>query len=156
MTTFVIILCFLCCIYFASISCKETKPEPWNLPLLPSVFPEQIYTNNNGKLIPRHLWMAFKAIPELRQQPDYLTKMLSRNSGWNVTFADNEYIDAFMDKYYAGTSVHWAYKSVNPKLGVMYADIWRYSALYLFGGLYLDDDSYIESPYDNVSVGMSS
>lgn len=30
------------------------------------------------------------------------------------------------------------------------SDIWRYCALYAFGGVYLDDDSYLESSFDDI------
>ena len=40
---------------------------------------------------------------------------------------------------------------INPVMGSVKADIWRYCVLYTFGGLYLDDDSDIAVPLDDVS-----
>ncbi len=130
---------------------------PWlDLPLLPRYMPEltpEYRANTLNKQIPRHLWMAFKEVPSIDKFPAYLTTMLSRNRALNWTtslFGNKEKVD-FMEKHFSGTSILWAFKSVNGRLGVMQADIWRYAVLYLFGGLYMDDDSYFESPWDEVT-----
>ena len=44
----------------------------------------------------------------------------------------------------------WAYHAINPAVGAAKADIWRYCVLYVYGGLYLDDDSDIRTPLDEV------
>ena len=128
--------------------------EPWNLPILPKVvgdFPE-IWGNAKGKRVPRHLWMAFKDVPPEETRKDYLKKMFTKNAnqGWVLHLADNAAKVEFMEKYFAGTSVLWAYKMIHPELGNSAADIWRYAVLYLQGGLYMDDDSFFEASFDDV------
>lgn len=117
---------------------KTGDNEPWNLPLLPPHFPElsSEFKNTNGKQIPRHLWMAFKEIPDEKNLPDHLRRMFMKNSAlnWTLHLANNNDKLAFMEKYYYNTSLLWAYKSIHPKLGNSAADIWRYCVLYIFGG----------------------
>ena len=55
-----------------------------------------------------------------------------------------------MNTTFRDTSILWAYNAINPLVGAARADIWRYCVLYTFGGLYLDDDSDIKVPLDNV------
>jgi mannosyltransferase OCH1-like enzyme len=56
-----------------------------------------------------------------------------------------------MKKYFANTSTLWAYEQISPYAGASHADLWRYCVLYIFGGVYFDDDAMIESPFDEVS-----
>jgi hypothetical protein len=69
---------------FANSSLAGVK-DPWNLPLLPRVLPDEsemselMYANTNGKRIPRHLWMAFKDLPEEKDLKDYQRNMFKRN-----------------------------------------------------------------------------
>src|SRR5687767_6679489 len=97
-----------------------TNVEPWNLPVLPAVLPEigeEFRNNTKGKLIPRHLWMAFKTVPEPKDRPDYLTQMFTKNVGqnWTLHLEDNDGKLAFMEKFYPNTSTLWAYKIIHPK-----------------------------------------
>lgn len=57
-----------------------------------------------------------------------------------------------MNTTFANTGINWAYNVINPLIGAARADIWRYCVLYLHGGLYLDDDSDIKVPLDNVKT----
>ena len=61
-----------------------------------------------------------------------------------------------MNILYANTSVLWAFNLIHSDAGVFASDIWRYAVLYLFGGFYLDDDSYIEAPLEKVKVNSLS
>lgn len=61
-----------------------------------------------------------------------------------------------MNKTFHGTSILWAYNTINPLVGAARADIWRYCVLYIFGGLYLDDDSDIKTSLDNVRFNLSN
>ena len=67
-----------------------------------------------------------------------------------MNVCDNKCKDTFMNRTFADTSILWAYNAINPLVGAARADIWRYCVLYLNGGLYLDDDSDIKVPLDNV------
>ena len=51
----------------------------------------------------------------------------------------------------SGTSVEWAYRLIRaPPYFASKADLWRYAVLYTFGGMYIDDDSDIKTPLDEV------
>ena len=82
--------------------------------------------------------------------PQHLTALFERNPTWTVNVCDNECKDHFMTTSFANTSLAWAYFAINPAVGAARADIWRYCVLYSFGGLYLDDDSDIGTPLDQV------
>lgn len=143
----------------SKVSKFEDSSAPWNLPVVPHILPtgEQLqklmFSNSNGKLIPRHLWMAFKEVPKPSDRKDYLNRMFLKNTklNWTLHLEDNEGKLNFMQKYYNGTSLLWAYKAIHHQVGNSAADIWRYGVLWLFGGLYMDDDSYFESSFDEVS-----
>lgn len=64
---------------------------------------------------------------------------------------DDKDIDVFMKTYYANSSLLWAYELINDKARIAASDIWRYCALYAFGGIYLDDDAFLKEPLDSVS-----
>ncbi len=54
---------------------------------------------------------------------------------------DDNDVNIFMQDVFAKTSLLWAFQMINPKLGAMKADIWRYAVLYALGGVYVDADS---------------
>lgn len=58
--------------------------------------------------------------------------------------------DEFMRRIFANTSLLWAYEAINPICGAAKADIWRYAVLYLYGGVYIDDDSDLIAPLNDV------
>jgi mannosyltransferase OCH1-like enzyme len=50
-----------------------------------------------------------------------------------------------------GTSVEWAYNLIRaPPYHASKADLWRYAVMYTYGGMYLDDDSDVKMPLDDV------
>lgn len=71
--------------------------------------------------------------------------------GWRLKYFDHEEQLAFMRKYFANTSTLWAYEMISPYAGPSMADMWRYAVLYIWGGVYLDDDAMIGTPFDEVS-----
>ena len=46
-----------------------------------------------------------------------------------------------MQETFPNTSLLWAYHQIHPMCGAAKADIWRYAVLFVFGGVYIDDDS---------------
>ena len=125
------------------------QADPWDLPVVPNSPPDplSLNKNTNGKNIPRNLWIAVKNLTEGMnyQMPD----LFKRNPDWKVHICSNEMKDEFMDKYFAGTSLLWAYHLINPIAGAAKADLWRYAVLWTYGGAYIDDDSDIMTPLDN-------
>eukprot|EP01036_Dinobryon_divergens_P030427 gene30427-39670_t len=127
------------------------------LPVIPDSLPEPLKPRNNSsngesnsskKHIPRHIWIAVK--DERDELPGHLKGFFDRNSNWEVHICDNKCKDTFMNTTFANTGINWAYNVINPLIGAARADIWRYCVLYLHGGLYLDDDSDIKVPLDNI------
>ncbi len=120
---------------------------PARLPPVP--FQSPTYRHN----IPRKIWIAIKDRND--PLPPHLKEFIDRNAQWEVVLCDNQCKDEFMEKLFAGTSILWAYSMINPLVYAAKADIWRYSVLYTFGGMYLDDDSDIKVPLDDVSYYLS-
>ena len=89
--------------------------------------------------IPRYIWQTVREIP--KKLPTHTKEMLGNNPGWHFALMDDAAVDVFMHTVFARTSLLWAYQNINPKLGAMKADIWRYAVLYAFGGVYVDADS---------------
>jgi len=74
----------------------------------------------------------------------------AKKNGWNVFFAGDAEIENFMTMYYPNTSTLWAYNMIHPQARVATADIWRYAALFAFGGFYIDDDANFQTDPDQV------
>ena len=103
---------------------------------------------NNGPIIPKNLWIAVVNKTEVLQW-DHIQKEIKMNPTWTIYICDNNDKDKFMRKYFNGTSLLWAYESINPSVGgAAKADIWRYAVLYSIGGVYIDADSYLSKPLD--------
>lgn len=143
---------YLCIFLIVAVfaSCGQAI-DPWNLPVLPINPPNKNLGGNvsyNGKLIPRLLWIAIKDLNDgLNIQ---LPGLFTRNPNWDVHVCTNEMKDAFMNQTFAGTSILWAYHMISPIAGAAKADIWRYAVLWAYGGAYIDDDSDMMTPLDDV------
>lgn len=117
-------------------------------PLVPKVLPSVELNSSYGKHIPRKLWIAVKDRND--ELPAHLQNLFKRNPLWEIIICDNACKDEFIYGFFGETSVAWAYSLINPQIGASKADIWRYSVLYTFGGVYLDDDSDIQTPFDDI------
>ena len=100
------------------------------------------------KHITRNLWLGFKNIPssESELHPhiiDFIGR--ARNQSWNVHMLGHQEQLRFLETYYPNSSLVWAYQAIHSQVGVSACDLWRYAALYAFGGLYMDDDSDIQT-----------
>eukprot|EP01036_Dinobryon_divergens_P028859 gene28859-37868_t len=131
-------------------------PAPWDLPVfpdfLPSVPQNQVHNSTTlgteKKRIPYNIWIAVRQSTDV--MPKHLHEFLMRNKHWSVNIVSNDMKDAFMNATFANTSLLWAYHAINPICGAAKADIWRYAVLYTFGGAYIDDDSDLIAPLDDV------
>lgn len=101
-----------------------------------------------NKKIPRHIWIAVKDYRD--RMPDHMYRFLDRNPQWDVHICDNRCKDLFMNRTMHNTSLLWMYHLINPVIGAARADIWRYVVLYIYGGFYIDDDSDMKTPLDEV------
>ena len=135
----------------------------WQSPVVPDVAsrhiplptPSRKQTNNNTttykKKIPQILWIGFRTAPTADNETrDHILTMFKTNPNWSVYLYGNDEEHAFMEHYFANTSILWAFKQANPKIGVTYSDIFRYCALWLFGGVFIDDDASIRTPLDKM------
>ena len=155
-------------------------PAPWDLPVFPDYLPSVPRDQVNNatistvkKRIPYNIWIAvrqrsyifvcttarslhpinyysFFSPSSIDVMPKHLHEFLTRNKHWSVNIVSNDMKDAFMNATFANTSLLWAYHAINPICGAAKADIWRYAVLYTFGGAYIDDDSDLIAPLDDV------
>lgn len=127
---------------------------PWDLPPLPLKHGKVPSKDFNSKRIPQHLWLTFRALPSSRHEmKSHLRDLFAAHEkkGWTVHLNDDKLMDDFMEVNFRNTSLLWAYHMIHPRLGVARADIWRYAVLWFYGGVYIDDDSNIDTPLDDVS-----
>lgn len=131
----------------------------YDLPVLPAAlvesfrsWPRPIAMNINGtivnKFIPRDAWIACRNRTD--QKPLHHKFFKAKNVNWTFHYEDNEAKDEFMEKNFANTSILWVYKTLNPAIGCSRPEIWRLCVLYMYGGMYIDDDANIGTPLDEV------
>lgn len=114
-----------------------------------SLPPPPAFDTSYNKYIPRNIWIAVKDRND--DLAGHLKEFFKRNDQWKVNVCDNQCKDEFMNATFPDTSLLWAYHTINPLVGAARADLWRYAVLYMNGGLYLDDDSDIKVPLDEVT-----
>ena len=153
---------FLGCAFYARVGLAIA---PYDFPAIPSHFPpldhakfatnfsDPFMTQNTTKHVPRIVWVSFKTRPESLddigfEMVDVITQ--ARKDGWTVYCLGHVEQILFMELYYPETSILWAIKSIHPNAGASVSDIWRVAAVHAFGGLYLDDDSSIRAPLEEV------
>ena len=128
----------------------ENLPAPADMPILINnrfVDADKTYEIwPKEKKMPRFLWVAVK--DEKEDLPPHITALMKRNDGWMPQVCDNDCKQAFLNKYWAGTSVLWAYNNIS--WGSSKANIWRYAVLYTYGGMYIDDDSDFTTNFDDI------
>ena len=82
--------------------------------------------------------------------PDGARAFLDSHPDWNYIYFDDGQVTRFLaDRFPEANEV---FERINPRLGAMKADVWRYAALVSFGGIYLDDKSFFpEDPWEDTS-----
>lgn len=73
-------------------------------------------------------------------------RMMDANPSWTFVVMDDRDVDTFLSAAYPRAAS--LVRSVRPHYGAVKADVWRYAILHAFGGVYLDMDSYINTPLD--------
>ncbi len=76
----------------------------------------------------------------------HINHMKKKNPEWEYAFYDDMRILSFFEKEYPKEYLE-AYKSLT--IGAAKADFFRYAVLYKTGGVYLDIDGYVKTPFDN-------
>jgi len=100
------------------------------------------------KFIPQIVHIAMRN--KSHAVPTHHAELKLRNPNWEFRYSDNADKDRFMEKHFANTSLLWAYSLLNPEIGASRPEIWRLCVLYMYGGLYMDDDATIRRPLDRV------
>ncbi|WP_312077922.1 glycosyltransferase [Chryseobacterium sp.] len=95
--------------------------------------------------IPKNIFQTFKTsdLPWITRF--YINRMKKKNPGWRYQFYDDNQILDFFAKEFPSEYLK-AYKSLT--IGAAKADFFRYAVLYIYGGVYLDIDSYDKTPLD--------
>lgn len=78
---------------------------------------------------------------------EMIYKYKSMNPGYTHNLYDDKDMDNFVNKYFSG-EIAECYNKLN--ITVAKSDFWRYLVLYKYGGIYLDMDSSIERPLDEL------
>ena len=78
---------------------------------------------------------------------DLINKHKSMNPDYNYYLYDDKDMDVFVNKHYNG-EISECYNKLN--ITVAKADFWRYLVLYKYGGIYLDIDSSINKPLNEL------
>lgn len=102
---------------------------------------------SNSRTIPRSVWIPKCIKPSIL--PDTLQRMKEINLNWTFHLQDCNEQEAFMNTYYANTSILAAFNLINPILRSPKTDIYRFSILYAMGGMYLDYDAHVMIPLDS-------
>ena len=102
---------------------------------------------NESRLIPKVIYQTWKTkdIPEGIQKKQQ--EMMQINPGYSLEIFDDADIDAFIKDNF-DEETYSAYTELN--VGAGKADFWRYCILYKRGGIYLDMDSTIIKPLDDI------
>jgi mannosyltransferase OCH1-like enzyme len=104
---------------------------------------------NSPRLIPKKVYYTFKN--------DNLTtdilNIIEHNKkicpDYEFIFYDNNKCDLFIKDNFSN-DIYTAYNKINPNLGAMKADFWRYCILYLYGGVYIDIKVKLYQNLDNI------
>ena len=88
-----------------------------------------------------------KKIPEeILQNINFLK---SNNPNWSYKLYGDEEVWSYLESHLSSNAV-MALKRVNPKYGVVIADVFRYVAVYNEGGVYLDIKSTCKNKFDDL------
>lgn len=98
-------------------------------------------------MIPKTIYQTWhsKEVPAPIQ--DEIDEMMEINKGWKREMYDDNDIETFIGENFDSNTLN-IYKRLN--IGAAKADLWRYMVLYKYGGVYLDIDSIIKKPLDDL------
>jgi len=125
------------------------------LPVLPSEesiskvrsdFTEKSSCLDKDRLIPCHVWVTGRDLSQNRM-PSHLKSLMNRNKDWEFHLIDDKMMKRFLKHVFRGTGVLWAYEHISHQLGASRADLWRLAVLWIHGGIYIDLDADITTPF---------
>ncbi len=103
--------------------------------------------------VPKNIFQTFKTADLPWITRFYIHRMKRQNPGWTYHFYDDRRILEFFSEHFPPEYLK-AYKSLT--IGAAKADFFRYAVLYKFGGVYLDIDSYVKTPFDQFITAEDS
>jgi mannosyltransferase OCH1-like enzyme len=98
-------------------------------------------------MIPKNIFQSWYTKTLNIKILDRINNMLQMNPGYNHKIYTDDEIDEFVNTYFPG-EIAECYNRLN--IIVAKVDFWRYLVLYKYGGIYLDMDSSIEKPLDDL------
>jgi mannosyltransferase OCH1-like enzyme len=101
-------------------------------------------------MIPKNIfqsWYTTILHPKIKK---YIDTMKSLNPEYNHKIYTDSEIDSFVNEHFPG-EISECYNKLN--IIVAKVDFWRYLVLYKYGGIYLDMDSSIEKPLNELIYG---
>lgn len=112
---------------------------------------QHLMNDTTSTKIPRYIWIAVKDNASSFLKWPNIKSEIELNPSWSVHICDDDAEDSFMEKFFPNTSLLSSYRNINTNIaGASKADIWRYAVLYVFGGVYVDSDSQLTRPLDEV------
>jgi mannosyltransferase OCH1-like enzyme len=88
-------------------------------------------------MIPRVVYQCFKT----NKITDRISNIIERNKSmcpdFEFKFYDDDMCEEFIKNNFE-SDIYEAYKKINPRLGAMKSDFWRYCILFKNGGIYID------------------
>jgi hypothetical protein len=157
-------ICLELCGCFCDALCREKVESKFVSKQLTVTLPSQ--TRDSDRLIPRIIHQTWFKEIEPKKYPNKSRLVQSfRLSGWEHRFYTDEESASFLSTHFP-PEVREAYDALLP--GAFKADLFRYCALLIYGGLYADVDILLESnldfsvgpdvgfmvPFDNVSLQL--
>jgi hypothetical protein len=109
--------------------------------IIKSVAPKQLISQNQK--IPRIIWQTFKTDTVPQEMYRAAMSWLEYNPEYEYRFFEDENCISFIKEHF-DAKVLEAYYRIEP--GAFRADLWRYCALYIYGGVYADIDTVCQSP----------
>ena len=95
--------------------------------------------------IPKNIFQTFKTSDHPWITRFYIGRMKRKNPEWKYEFYDDRRFEEFFRSEFP-QDYYKAYRSLT--IGAAKADFFRYAVLYIYGGVYLDIDSYVKTPFD--------
>ena len=113
---------------------------------IPESVPAQVKPQTPAQLVPRVLFQTYRTRHVSLKAWENVCRVFELNPDWSYEFYDDERCAALIKREF-GDDVVRAFARL--RAGAAKADLWRYCALYTFGGLYLDMDSGVNRPLSN-------
>lgn len=114
---------------------------PTKTKIIKSAAPKQLISQNQK--IPRIIWQTFKTDTVPQEMYRAAMSWIEYNPEYEYRFYDDQKCIALIKEHF-DQKILEAYYQIEP--GAFRADLWRYCALYTYGGVYADIDTVCKNP----------